>query len=72
MVFKAKIYIQSKPKDEDNILEFASDGKSFCLELKQTGFYHLETSGIKREVEYDESEINVLKTPFLEFLQEES
>ncbi|MBS4406781.1 flagellar assembly protein A [Campylobacter vulpis] len=72
MVFEAKIYIQSQPKEVDNILEFVSNSKSFYLELNQTGLYNFCEDKIKRQIEYDENEIEMLKAPFLEFLEEEN
>ncbi|MBS4331729.1 flagellar assembly protein A [Campylobacter vulpis] len=72
MVFEAKIYIQSQPKEADNILEFVSNSKSFYLELNQTGLYNFCEDKIKRQIEYDENEIEMLKAPFLEFLEEEN
>ncbi|EAH9136797.1 hypothetical protein EXD60_07800 [Campylobacter upsaliensis] len=72
MVFKAKIYIQSQPKETDNILEFISNSKSFHLELKQMGLYNFCEDKINHQTEYNEDEIEKLKTPFLEFLQEDS
>ena len=72
MVFEAKIYIQSQPKETDNILEFISNSKSFHLELKQMGFYNFCEDKINHQAEYDENEIETLKAPFLEFLQEDS
>ncbi|MBS4330142.1 flagellar assembly protein A [Campylobacter vulpis] len=71
-VFEAKIYIQSQPKEVDNILEFVSNSKSFYLELNQTGLYNFCEDKIKRQIEYDENEIEMLKAPFLEFLEEEN
>ncbi|EOB4992421.1 flagellar assembly protein A [Campylobacter upsaliensis] len=71
MIFKVKIYIQAEIKEEDNILEF--DGvKNAYLELKKQGLYRLKEKGIECEEKYDESEIETLKAPFLEFLQEDS
>ncbi|MEB2822532.1 FapA family protein [Campylobacter upsaliensis] len=71
MIFKVKIYIQAEIKEEDNILEF--DGvKNTYLELKKQGLYRLKEKGIECEEKYDESEIETLKAPFLEFLQEDS
>ncbi|EOW0926620.1 flagellar assembly protein A [Campylobacter upsaliensis] len=72
MVFEAKIYIQNQPKEEDNILKFVSNSKSFYLELKQMGLYNFCENKINHQTEYDESEIETLKAPFLEFLQEDS
>ncbi|EDP6915300.1 DUF342 domain-containing protein [Campylobacter upsaliensis] len=72
MVFEAKIYIQSQPKETDNILEFVSNSKSFYLELKQMGLYNFCENKINHQAEYDENEIETLKAPFLEFLQEDS
>ncbi|WP_270989192.1 flagellar assembly protein A [Campylobacter upsaliensis] len=72
MVFEAKIYIQNQPKEEDNILKFVSNSKSFYLELKQMGLYNFCENKINHQTEYDENEIETLKAPFLEFLQEDS
>ncbi|EJP4818957.1 DUF342 domain-containing protein [Campylobacter upsaliensis] len=72
MVFEAKIYIQNQPKEEDNILKFVSNSKSFYLELKQMGLYNFCENKINHQTEYDENEMETLKAPFLEFLQEDS
>lgn len=72
MIFEAKIYIQSQPKEADNILEFVSNSKSFYLGLNQVGLYNFYENKIHRQEKYDTNEIEMLKEPFLEFLQEDN